>query len=101
MIEGGRVKGVQTADKTFFAPIVVNAAGPWSYLVAELTQTPMATATLGHYYLVTETPFRMCRLPTDAAIRDRANRLYSRPEMGGILVGSYEQEPVEYSMEDS
>ena len=99
MIEGGRVKGVQTADKTFFAPIVVNAAGPWSYLVAELTQTPMATATLGHYYLVTEPISSVQIAPTDAAIRDRANRLYSRPEMGGVLVGSYEKEPVEYSME--
>ena len=70
-----------------------------SYLVAELTQTPMATATLGHYYLVTEPISDVQIAPTDAAIRDRANRLYSRPEMGGVLVGSYEQEPVEYSME--
>ncbi len=99
LMEEGRVKGVQTADASFFAPVVVNAAGPWSYLVAELTQTPMATATLGHYYLVTEPIPGMQISPTDAAIRDRANRIYSRPEMGGLLVGSYEQEPVEYSME--
>ena len=99
MMSGGRVKGVQTAGASFFAPVVVNAAGPWSYLVAELTQTPMATATLGHYYLVTEPVQGMQISPTDAAIRDRANRIYSRPEMGGLLVGSYEEEPVEYSME--
>jgi 4-methylaminobutanoate oxidase (formaldehyde-forming) len=99
MMSGGRVKGVQTAGASFFAPVVVNAAGPWSYLVAELTQTPMATATLGHYYLVTEPVPGLQISPTDAAIRDRANRIYSRPEMGGLLVGSYEQEPVEYSME--
>jgi 4-methylaminobutanoate oxidase (formaldehyde-forming) len=99
MMSGGRVKGVQTAGASFFAPVVVNAAGPWSYLVAELTQTPMATATLGHYYLVTEPVPGVQISPTDAAIRDRANRIYSRPEMGGLLVGSYEQEPVEYSME--
>jgi 4-methylaminobutanoate oxidase (formaldehyde-forming) len=99
MMSGGRVKGVQTAGASFFAPVVVNAAGPWSYLVAELTQTPMATATLGHYYLVTEPVPGVQISSTDAAIRDRANRIYSRPEMGGLLVGSYEQEPVEYSME--
>ena len=99
LMVGGRVKGVQTADGSFFAPVVVNAAGPWSYLVAELTQTPMATATLGHYYLVTEPIPGVQISPTDAAIRDRANRIYSRPEMEGLLVGSYEQEPVEYSME--
>ena len=99
MMSGGRVKGVQAAGASFFAPVVVNAAGPWSYLVAELTQTPMATATLGHYYLVTEPVSGVQISPTDAAIRDRANRIYSRPEMGGLLVGSYEQEPVEYSME--
>ncbi len=99
MMSGGRVKGVQAAGASFFAPVVVNAAGPWSYLVAELTQTPMATATLGHYYLVTEPVPGVQISSTDAAIRDRANRIYSRPEMGGLLVGSYEQEPVEYSME--
>jgi len=99
LISGGRVKGVQTAVASYFAPVVVNAAGPWSYLVAELTHTPMATATLGHYYLVTEPVQGMQISPTDAAIRDRANRIYSRPEMGGILVGSYEEEPVEYDME--
>ena len=99
LMVGGRVKGVQTADGSFFAPVVVNAAGPWSYLVAELTQTPMATATLGHYYLVTGPIPGVQISPTDAAIRDRANRIYSRPEMEGLLVGSYEQEPVEYSME--
>ena len=99
MMSGGRVKGVQTAGGSFFAPVVVNAAGPWSYLVAELTQTPMPTSTLGHYYLVTEPVQGVEISPTDAAIRDRANRIYSRPEMGGLLVGSYEEEPVEYSME--
>ena len=98
-ISGGSVKGVHTAGASFFAPVVINAAGPWSYLVAELTQTPMPTATLGHYYLVTEPVQGLQISQTDAAIRDRANRIYSRPEMGGLLVGSYEEEPVEYAME--
>jgi 4-methylaminobutanoate oxidase (formaldehyde-forming) len=34
------------------------------------------------------------------AIRDRQNRIYSRPESGGLIVGTYEAEPVEYDTEN-
>jgi sarcosine dehydrogenase len=99
LLEGGRVKGVQARGKDFFAPIVVNAAGPWSYQVGTMSESPIPTATIGHYYLVTEPQSDVPIGRTSPAIRDRENRIYSRPEVGGLLVGTYEKEPVEYPME--
>ncbi len=99
LFSAGRVSGVQAGGQQFSAPVVVNAAGPWSYLVAELAESWLPTAALGHYYLTT-TP--TADQPVDRhspAVRDRQNRIYSRPEAGGLLVGTYEAEPVEYDMD--
>src|SRR4051812_7281592 len=53
LIASGRVRGVQTAEGDYHAPVVVNAGGPWSYLNAELAETVLPTAAIGHYYLTT------------------------------------------------
>ena len=99
MIHGGEAKGVKTPRGEFHAPIIVNASGPWSYLVAELAEETLPTAAIGHYYLSTraDPDHPVARL--SPAVRDRHHRIYSRPESGGLLVGMYEAEPVEYDME--
>ncbi|MGD9645795.1 MAG: NAD(P)/FAD-dependent oxidoreductase, partial [Pirellulales bacterium] len=99
IVEGGRVQGVVADGVEYRAPVVVNCTGPWSYLVAERSATRLATAAIGHYYLTTA-PSQ--DVPVDRhspAVRDRQNRIYTRPEAGGLLVGMYEAEPVEYDME--
>ena len=53
LIEGGKAIGVKTPNGEFHAPVLVNAAGPWSYLVAELADEVLPTAALGHVYLTT------------------------------------------------
>lgn len=98
-IESGRVVGVRAGGRTVDAPVVVNAGGPWSYLVAELAQTPLPTAAIGHYYLTTRPTDDTPVDPLSPAVRDRGNRIYSRPESGGLIVGMYEAEPDEYDME--
>ena len=88
-IENGRVRGVICGQETLSAPVVINAAGPWSYRIAGLAEMCLPTAAIGHHYLTTR--------PDDAhpvdrmspAIRDRHNRIYSRPESGGLIVGMY------------
>ncbi len=99
LVSSGRVQGVRAAGRAYHAPAVVNSTGPWSYLVAELGQSRLPTAALGHFYLTT-TPSP--QVPVDRlspAVRDRQSRIYTRPEAGGLLVGMYEAEPVEYDME--
>jgi len=100
LIEGGKAKGVRVAAGEYHAPVVVNAGGPWSYLIADLADQKLATAALGHYYLATrpDPEHEVDRL--SPAIRNRHHRIYARPDAGGLLVGMYEAEPVEYDTED-
>ncbi len=99
LIRQGRAEGVVAGGREFHAPVIVNAAGPWSYLVADLAETRLPTAGIGHFYLTT---VPVPEHPVDRhspAVRDRQLRIYSRPEAGGLLVGMYEAEPVEYDMQ--
>ncbi len=96
MIDGGRARGVRTVKGDFFAPVIVNAAGPWSYLIAELAEETLATAAIGHYYLTTRPDPKHPVDRLSPAIRDRHHRIYARPESGGLIVGTYEAEPEEW-----
>jgi len=99
LIEQGKAQGVETAAGTFHAPAIVNAAGPWSYLVAELAETVLPTAAIGHYYLTTRPDEQNPVDRLSPAIRDRQQRIYSRPESGGLIVGLYGEEAIQYDMD--
>jgi 4-methylaminobutanoate oxidase (formaldehyde-forming) len=98
LIESGRVRGVQTTDGPYHAPVVVNAGGPWSYLNAELAETVLPTAAIGHYYLTTRPDPAQPVDRLSPAVRDREFRIYTRPESGGLIVGIYDAEPELYDM---
>jgi 4-methylaminobutanoate oxidase (formaldehyde-forming) len=98
IIESGRVSGVKTVDGDFYAPVVVNAGGPWSYLNAELAETVLPTAAIGHYYLTTRPDLSHPVDRLSPAVRDRELRIYTRPESGGLIVGIYDAEPDLYDM---
>ena len=100
MVEGGRAVGVQTQAGPLYADAVVNAGGPWSYLIAESANTVLPTAAIGHYCLTTRPGADRPIDRLSPGVRDRQNRVYSRPEAGGLIVGMYEAEPPEYTMED-
>ena len=88
LIEAGRVCGVRTASGDFRAPVVVNAGGPWSYLNAEMAETVLPTAAIGHYYLTTRpNPPAQPVIASSPAVRNRELRIYTRPESGGLIVG--------------
>ncbi|MCI0334776.1 MAG: FAD-binding oxidoreductase [Planctomycetes bacterium] len=93
LIEAGRVRGVKTANGDYHAPVVVNAGGPWSYLNAELAETVLPTAAIGHYYLTTRPDLAHPVDRFSPAVRDRELRIYTRPESGGLIVGIYDAEP--------
>ena len=99
LIEGGKARGVKTPEGEFHAPVLVNAAGPWSYLVADLADEVLPTAALGHVYLTTR-PDDANPVDRDSpAIRDRHLRIYARPESGGLIVGIYGEETDQFDME--
>ncbi|MFP6763196.1 MAG: FAD-binding oxidoreductase, partial [Planctomycetaceae bacterium] len=99
IIDGGRATGVTTPDGPIHAPVIVNAAGPWSYLLAGLADTVLPTAALQHHYLTTRPDDTHPVDRLSPAIRDRHLRLYARPESGGLIIGVYGEETVEYDMD--
>ncbi len=98
-VRGGRVAGVRAAGHRYDAGTVVNSTGPWSYLVTELAESRLPTAAIAHVYLTTTPSDAVVIDRHSPAVRDRENRIYSRPEAGGLIVGTYEAQPVEYDME--
>ena len=98
LIDGGRVRGVKTPDGEYYAPVVINAGGPWSYLNAELAETVLPTAAIGHYYLTTRPNPAQPVDRLSPAVRDRELRIYTRPESGGLIVGIYDAEPELHEM---
>ncbi|MEO1997798.1 MAG: FAD-dependent oxidoreductase [Planctomycetaceae bacterium] len=89
VIENDRVRGVKCGQSSVSAPVVINASGPWSYRVAGYTDTCLPTAAIGHHYLTTRPSNDHPVDRMSPAIRDRHNRIYSRPESGGLIVGMY------------
>ena len=100
IVEGGRITGVRCRGEVIPCRVAVNAGGPWSYLVADQAAATLPTCAIGHYYITTVPDGRFPIDPMSPAVRDYDNRIYSRPELGGLLVGIYEAEPREYDMED-
>jgi glycine/D-amino acid oxidase-like deaminating enzyme len=100
VIQSGKVTGCRSGGQMFWAPVVVNAGGPWSYLIAEMAAQRLPTAGIGHCYF-TFGPDPNCPIdPHSPTLRDRENLIYSRPTREGALhVGIYETEPVSYAME--
>jgi sarcosine dehydrogenase len=98
LVDSGRVRGVKTAEGEYHAPVVVNAGGPWSYLNAELAETVLPTAAIGHYYLTTRPDPNHPVDRLSPAVRNRELRIYTRPESGGLIVGIYDSDPDLYDM---
>ena len=99
IVTGGKATGVETVVGEFHAPLIVNAAGPWSYLVAGLTDTILPTAAICHHYLTTRPDDSIKIDRFSPAVRNRHHRLYTRPESDGLIVGMYGEEATEYDME--
>ena len=97
--ESNRVTGVVTPRGSIAAPAVVNAGGPWSYLLADLVDTPLQTTAMGHVYLTTRPDPDRPIASHSPAIRDRHLRIYARPESGGLIVGMYGEETPHFDMQ--
>ena len=98
LLKSGKAVGVKTPQGEFHAPAIVNATGPWSYLVAELAEVTLPTAALGHYYLTTQPDAEHPVDRLSPGLRNRHHRIYARPENGGLIVGIYGEDTVEYDM---
>ena len=92
LVESGRVRGVQTPQGEFHAPLVVNAAGPWAGQINRLAGVDAPYDTWRHDTMFVVRPSDL-RLPHPTVI-DFPKELYFRPEGGLTLVGLEDGNPL-------
>jgi sarcosine oxidase subunit beta len=83
--EGGRVQGVLTPQGSLWAPIVINAAGPWAGEVAAMAGLRIPVKPFRRQVYVTR---RFGLLPDSIPlIIDQDTLFYFRREGGGVMLG--------------
>lgn len=93
IVESGRVKGVNTSQGDFFAPVVVNAAGPWADRLNEMAGLDLPFTTWRHDTMFVGRPKEIG--PGHPTVIDFPNEMYFRPETGGLtLVGLEDGNPL-------
>jgi len=96
-VRDGRVRGVVTGKGTISTPVVVCAAGVWSWYVGRMAGVTIPIVPVEHQYLVT-VPFE--GVPRDLPVmRDPDLLVYFREEVGGLVVGGYEHNTVPWALD--
>jgi glycine/D-amino acid oxidase-like deaminating enzyme len=94
----GAVTGVETEHGTIRCETVVDAAGAWLRAVAALSGAAVAMVPTRHQLLITEPIEGVDAKQPITRIID-AN-VYARPDEGGLMLGGYEQTPLQYDAQD-
>ena len=99
-VDGGRVRGVQTAHGPIEAEVVVNAGGMFAAEIGRMAGVRVPVVPFAHEYLVTQ-PFRDRspgeHLPT---LRDPDLLIYFREEGGGLIMGGYERRSAPWALDE-
>jgi sarcosine oxidase subunit beta len=92
-VEAGKTKGVTTSQGDFFAPIVVNATGPWAEKLNASIGLDIPCTTWRHDTMFVGVPSEMGQ--TFPTVIDFPKEMYFRPETGGLmLVGLEDGNPL-------
>jgi glycine/D-amino acid oxidase-like deaminating enzyme len=93
-IGNGAVSGVETEHGTIRCETVVDAAGAWLRTVAALARAKVAVIPTRHQLLITEPIEGVDAAQPITRIVDV--NVYARPDEGGLMLGGYEQNPLQY-----
>lgn len=97
LVENGRVRGVTTDAGDIACEIVVNCGGQWAREVGALAGVNVPLVSVQHQYMVTEPIEGLSRdMPT---IRDPDRLIYFKEEVGGLVAGVYEPNPVPWAVD--
>ena len=95
IVEQGRITGVETPRGTIACERVVCCAGLWTRTLAATIGVNVPLVPIEHQYLVTEPMGVPSDLPT---LRDPDRLTYWKEEVGGLVMGGYEPNPVPWSV---
>jgi len=95
--KNGRAIGVSTTAGDVTADVVVNCAGQWAREVGHLAGVSVPLQSVQHQYLITEPIDGVPRnMPT---LRDPDRLIYGKEEVGGLVVGGYEPNPMAWALD--
>ena len=90
IIDGSKICGIETANGKIFSPNLILAGGVWTSLFASTIKVPIATAPVRSHYWLTEPDLDYGREGSITIMPDVS--AYTRPELGGLLLGVQENE---------
>jgi sarcosine oxidase subunit beta len=93
ILESGKIKGVNTSQGDFFAPVIVNAAGPWADQINKMAGLDLPYTTWRHDIMFVGVPKELGH--NFPAVIDFPKEMYFRPETGNLmLVGLEDGNPL-------
>ncbi|GAB5470182.1 MAG: FAD-dependent oxidoreductase [Rhodospirillales bacterium] len=92
---GRRVTRVETAGGAIACEKVVICAGLWSRQLGALAGVRVPLQAVKHQYIVTEPLAGLS--PEAATLRDPDRRTYFKEEVGGLIAGGYEPDPLPWT----
>ena len=91
-IQENRIKKISTTSGDITCEKVVVCAGQWTRQIAELAGVSVPLQPVKHQYIITEAIEGIhADLPT---LRDPDKRTYYKEEVGGLVMGGYEPNPI-------
>ncbi len=96
-LKNGIVDEVLTEKGNVKAEIVVNAAGIWAPEIGKMVGVAIPLIPMEHQYIITK-PIEGVRrgMPT---MRDPDLLVYFREELGGLIMGGYEHNPIPWALD--
>ncbi len=96
-VRNGRVAGVATAQGEIACEVVIDCAGQWAGEVGALAGVNVPLTSVQHQYMITEPIEGVAPgLPT---LRDPDRLIYFKEEVGGLVMGGYEPDPVPWALD--
>ncbi len=96
-VDKKRITAVKTDQGTIRCEVVVNCTGMWGYQVGRMMGVNITLVPFQHQFMVTDV---IKDMPPDLpTIRDKDNLLYYKEEVGGLVMGGYERNPIAWSVE--
>ncbi|HSM41119.1 MAG TPA: FAD-dependent oxidoreductase [Afifellaceae bacterium] len=94
----GTISAVRTGAGRIACEKVVNCAGMWARQVGAMAGINVPLQPVRHQYIVTE---QVEGLSTEiATVRDPDRLTYFKEEVGGLVMGGYEQNPISWTTDD-
>jgi sarcosine dehydrogenase len=97
-IKDGRVTAVKTTLGDITCDTVINCGGQWARQIGAMAGVSVPLQAVKHQYVITE---KVDGLAADAAtLRDPDRRTYFKEEVGGLVFGGYEPNPISWTQGD-